>query len=511
MMISWVMPVNPSHPYLENDPAPSFAPTICAFHLGFSLDPENRISHVIFHDLSRFTRSKADPQTYLKILDENNITIHLAQDGTNSDDDNELLWDIQFIFNHLFSKTISQLTIRGQSESVKMGNDISPVVAYGFEKYHVEEGGRRRPRWRPHPEHAKHLRLIFAMREQKHLPMAICNHMNGLGIPAPKGGLWRTGTIISILRNIAYLGYSQVGKKSTSQFPKHRRKRKLVQNPKAHPALVAEKLFNSVQALMPKQSRPEREPPRSHDSPNPVSNRVKCRRRGHIANMVVANSKNGRKKLTCGVKKSSGIKQCDTPDVELDDFLKTVGRALKERLSTPSIIQEQLELLIKNSGEMAEREKKRQKAIAKRLKEIDSEKDVMMAGFRHAKEKFPENVSDFNKALSALNKELEELEQQRKDINEDTAELMAFLADPEGVLEALQELGNQIDPEDLEVTSRFLKSFIDRVDIWGDEATMYYKLPLTNTVETPDGYRASAPIEHGGPEILLEQCAPLRR
>ena len=37
MMISWVMPVNPSHPYLENDPTPSFAPTICAFHLGFSL------------------------------------------------------------------------------------------------------------------------------------------------------------------------------------------------------------------------------------------------------------------------------------------------------------------------------------------------------------------------------------------------------------------------------------------------------------------------------------------
>ena len=37
MMISWVMPVNPSHPYLENDSAPSFAPTIYAFHLGFSL------------------------------------------------------------------------------------------------------------------------------------------------------------------------------------------------------------------------------------------------------------------------------------------------------------------------------------------------------------------------------------------------------------------------------------------------------------------------------------------
>ena len=43
VMISWVMPVNPSHPYLENDPAPSFAPTICAFHLGFSLDPISQV------------------------------------------------------------------------------------------------------------------------------------------------------------------------------------------------------------------------------------------------------------------------------------------------------------------------------------------------------------------------------------------------------------------------------------------------------------------------------------
>ena len=43
LMISWVMPVNPSHPYLENDPAPSFAPTICAFHLGFSLVLQRRI------------------------------------------------------------------------------------------------------------------------------------------------------------------------------------------------------------------------------------------------------------------------------------------------------------------------------------------------------------------------------------------------------------------------------------------------------------------------------------
>ena len=477
--------------------------------IDFVLDPENQVSHVVFYDLSRFSRSKADPHTYLKLLDENDIIIHSASDETNSDDDNELLWDVSFIFNHEFSRTISKLTIRGQSDSVRMGNDISPVVAYGYEKYYVEEGGKLRPRWRPHPEHSKNVLLVFTMRDQKIMPMAICNHLNGQGIPAPQGGLWGTGTIINMLRNITYRGYSQVGKKSTSAFPKHRRSRELVQNPHAHPAIVPKKLFNRVQKLMPKKPRAEREPPRSHDSPNPISDRVKCGNRHHkLANMVVANSKNGGKKLTCAVKKRSGVKYCDNPDVELDDFLKTLGTSLKERLSAPSIIDEQLDALSRNTGEHIAQEQSRQEAIAKRLKDIEHEKAIMMAALKTAKESHPENLQDFNQALGSLNKEKEQLSRQQKELDEETQELIAFLADPEGLRDTIQELGEQIDPDDLEVTSRFLKSFVNRVDVSGEEATMYYSMPLSNTVETQTGHRASATIERGGPGILLEQCAP---
>ena len=42
MMISWVAPVDPSHPYLENDRLRRLTPTICAFHLGFSLGHHSR-------------------------------------------------------------------------------------------------------------------------------------------------------------------------------------------------------------------------------------------------------------------------------------------------------------------------------------------------------------------------------------------------------------------------------------------------------------------------------------
>ena len=158
----------------------------------------------------------------------------------------------------------------------------------------------------------------------------------------------------------------------------------------------------------------------------------------------------------CSVKKNSGIRYCDSEDVELEVFLKAVGAALKERLSIPAIIQEQLHTLIKNSGELAEQEKERQAAITNRLKEIDQEKANLMAGLSAAKKDFPENVLDFNKGLSTLNKEKEQLDQQQKEIDEDTSELMAFLADPEGPIEALMELGDRIDPEDREVTSKFL-------------------------------------------------------
>ena len=75
-------------------------------------------------------------------------------------------------------------------------------------------------------------------------------------------------------------------------------------------------------------------------------------------------------------------------------------------------------------------------------------------------------------------------------------------------MEAIAEIGMAIDPEDLELTSRFLKTFVNRVEVSDDEAIMFYSMPLPNTVKTANGYVTTAPIRRGVPEILLEQSAP---
>jgi hypothetical protein len=170
-----------------------------------------------------------------------------------------------------------------------------------------------------------------------------------------------------MLRNTIYIGYSHIGIKSTSKFPRERRKRQLIENPKAHEPLVSEELFYRVQSLMPKRSRAERPAPISHSSPNPLSERVKCENCGPKVNMIVANWNDG-KKLMCSVKKGSGVRYCSTEDVGLEVFLNLVAKMLKERLSTPEIIREQQAAIRQNCGEATEQEKKRQGAIAKRLR-----------------------------------------------------------------------------------------------------------------------------------------------
>ena len=81
MMINWVARGNPSHPYLENDPAQLFDPTICAFHLGFSLGRatsgplEGKQLTAIPHSCSQLWFSWAVFQPNTEVYENRKVTI----------------------------------------------------------------------------------------------------------------------------------------------------------------------------------------------------------------------------------------------------------------------------------------------------------------------------------------------------------------------------------------------------------------------------------------------------
>jgi DNA invertase Pin-like site-specific DNA recombinase len=107
---------------LSTDHRPGFLEMIAK-----ALDPANDIGHIVFPDLSRYSRSKVDPHIYLAMLDEADITVHSVSDGKRSDTD-DISWDIQFSLNHKQSRDISFLSLRAYP---KIGGNLQGELREG--------------------------------------------------------------------------------------------------------------------------------------------------------------------------------------------------------------------------------------------------------------------------------------------------------------------------------------------------------------------------------------------
>ena len=157
-----------------------------------AFNPDNRISHIIFYDLSRFSRGRADPHVYMEMLDEHDIIVHSVTDGKSSDVD-EFDWDVKFSLNNKQSRDISRLSIKGQRDSILAGYAISSKIPYGYQRGWVEgkkgenANTRLHPIYEPHPVHADHVRMMFKMRAKGSSTGEIGEHLMMLGIPSPSG------------------------------------------------------------------------------------------------------------------------------------------------------------------------------------------------------------------------------------------------------------------------------------------------------------------------------------
>ena len=96
---------------------------------------------------------------------------------------------------------------RGKEASLRQGYYINAVVPYGYEREWIVEGNRRRPTLAIVEEEAKVVRMIFDWYVNEELGATkICQRLNGMGIKACKGGLWKKSSVINILKNEHYIG-----------------------------------------------------------------------------------------------------------------------------------------------------------------------------------------------------------------------------------------------------------------------------------------------------------------
>ena len=467
-----------------------------------AMDPANNVANIVVSDLSRFSREKT-PQAWVEILLDHGITLHSTEEGKSTDDYAEDYWDSQFLENHRFSRRVSRDTIGGLDTSVKMGNYIGSIVPYGYEKYKVLLEGKERPRLKPHPEHSPTVKLIFEMKANGYSTMAILEYLNGQEIPSPKGKLWTSRTILNMLRNRVYLGYSIVGKTSTSKFPRHRRNRQLIECPNAHEPLVTEDVFYKVDEIIKKNTRTAEHSPRAQSSPNLLSERIKCGFCG--ANMSVTNSNKG-KKLICATKKNSGKNQCKKKEKDLSELMEQIITELCLRILDEETVKDQIKKVQDEFSDELANEKKRQTRIATRIGNIEKKRSRLAKTISEFEQEYPGAIADLMLEISNLRSEQEILDREKLDIDEETKERMSFLTDPDSILKTSIELRTYVDPEDKEACRELLHYFIQTVDLYDDSGTIHYTLPLPDTHHKDGGH--SSKITFNNKSILSEHATP---
>jgi hypothetical protein len=105
---------------------------------------------------------------------------------------------------------------RGRTNSVKSkGAYIGTYPPYGFKKIKIG----KLPTLEIVEDEAGVVRLVFDWYIKEDLtPYQIACRLNGMGIPAPKGGEWKKDTIRHMLRNPHYAGYVEFNKIKKMQF-----------------------------------------------------------------------------------------------------------------------------------------------------------------------------------------------------------------------------------------------------------------------------------------------------
>lgn len=486
-----------------------------------ALDPSNNIGHLVFYDLSRYSRDKAEFYQYQNLLADNGITIHSTIEGDNSDENTELLFDMKNIFNNLYSKTVSKLTIRGQEEAVRNGYNIIRVVAVGYEKYYITDSyGKVHAKIRPNPKTAPYILKAFEMRAEGHRAGRIQKYLNDeVGLPSPKGGLWSQTTINSILRNRVYDGVVVYRNTPSSKFALTRRNTTPLVVENAHEAIVPHELFVRVQKLMDQDAKPRTGSPRSVGSPNILSERIKCgkcRDNGYDSNMIISTPKKGHHTvhLSCARKKNAGIKHCSKADVPMDLLLNIIIANMIENILTEETISDQISRIEKSSHEFVSNEKSRQASIRMQIRKIDSGKSNLMDTLKQWGNQFPESASEIMEEINNLSIKRQELEAEEHQLDEETAEYVAFITDPQGVIKAARNVRTYLDSEQRPTAREFLRELIQAVYVYDDDdhgqshGLIEYSLPLPGT---GPGERTSnnRQIRIGNEPVLMEQYSPL--
>lgn len=221
-----------------------------------------QIDSIIAYDIDRLSRNEMDTLIIFNEAREYGVKIY-TRHGVGGDQ------RIDFLLTHLRAFSAAEekdktrrRTMDGKIQTIKQANVLPCGTGSGLYGYdYVPRSGSQRQHMKINEAEAVIVRELFSRANDGWELSRLTKDLNNRGIATKKSGRWHTKTVKSMLTNPSYMGKTYYGKEKTTLQAKGKQKRSF--RPKEEwlevegftPALVSEKVFNTVQAHL---NRPNR-------------------------------------------------------------------------------------------------------------------------------------------------------------------------------------------------------------------------------------------------------------
>ena len=398
------------------------------------------------------------------------ITLHSVIDDEEYDYNSEEKWTDRAVSAQKESKKISKRTKEGQRTATELGFHIGPPP-WGYMLEHeteeLDESGyhARCGRLVPNPDLWPHVLEFWRMAVDDHTPGSIAQYMRLHDVPPPRGEDWTDDTARGIMKNPKYYGLLFRGLNPKSRIPGPQENAPAIFREDDHEAAVSPENWKKVNDGIASRHK-SRAPTRSHSSPNPLSDRLKC---GHCAAQGIDSNlqlqkQNGKLSVRCSKKKKKRV-ACQFKSANLTTLLARISDRLEHHFLTP----ENLAMVIDGVAEVSrpmleERQtqltqiRERKRVVNTEIKNID---DVLTEAGNKAT-----NLRTLINNLAKLEKERADLEKEGNQIDAATEEALLFVNDQEGIIETALDYMTWTNHKDPEAVREFLKIFIKKVEVF---------------------------------------------
>lgn len=374
------------------------------------------IQQVLTESTDRIARHQGDAFAVRELLEHAGARLFTLMDG----EVDEITGTIKGLLDARTRKDLAARVRRGHRGNIAEGR-ATGGVAYGYRRVPKldDKGEPVRGLREIDEETAAIVRRIFAEYDAGRSPKQIACDLNDEGIPAPRGGIWRSSTVIGhrksgfgILANPVYIGVLQYGRSKSQSDPRTRARRtvragaELVEGEAPHLRIIDQDLWHRTQQQI--EQRAVGPITRQRRPKHLLSGLGQCGICG--GNWIIVQ----RGYFGCSTNDGGGAGACaNNRLIAKDDYERRVLAELKAELLAPEVVAAYLDEYGREHARLRREHAAEQAKLERRATQAQARVARLVAAVADGGGEFTE----IREALAAAKAEVEEIERARRTID----------------------------------------------------------------------------------------------